>query len=254
MKKSKFTIIELLVVISIIAILSSLLFPALNNAREKARCISCTSNLKQLGISQTTYINDYNDYFVPVNNYAIYKADGNTGSPWAYRLYKLGYLNKPNIFRCPTAIRAATNTRTNGEMDVMHQALLNSTEFNTAFQYIVYGMNPYLWGIYGTTSGANVSWSSFVAVKQTQITQISTRICLAETMFNSSGTYRGVAHIAPGETTNPVLSAPHSNSEVLNPFAGTTNILFCDMHVEGLRNWVMYANVNYNSKGIMKVR
>lgn len=59
--KKKFTLIELLIVISIIAILAALLLPALNKAREKAREISCVNNLKQVMLSEQFYASDYND-------------------------------------------------------------------------------------------------------------------------------------------------------------------------------------------------
>ena len=61
--RKSFTLIELLVVIAIIAILAAMLLPALSKAREKARCISCVNQLKQIGLSQQLYADD-NDGFI----------------------------------------------------------------------------------------------------------------------------------------------------------------------------------------------
>ncbi|MEM6504118.1 MAG: prepilin-type N-terminal cleavage/methylation domain-containing protein [Planctomycetota bacterium] len=63
--RNAFTLIELLVVISIIALLIAILLPALGAARESARNSQCLSNQRQLGIAQTAYATDHDDWLPP---------------------------------------------------------------------------------------------------------------------------------------------------------------------------------------------
>ena len=73
MMKRRFTLVELLIVISVIAILVSLLLPALGSARERGRSISCVNNLKQLFTGVGFYVDD-NDSWLPLSKDAATAA------------------------------------------------------------------------------------------------------------------------------------------------------------------------------------
>ena len=92
-QKQFFTLIELLVVIAIIAILASLLLPALNSARETAQEISCKNNHKTLGSYLHFYRNTYNDSIYSSLSTETKDLTAEKIS-WPYMLYRLGYLSE----------------------------------------------------------------------------------------------------------------------------------------------------------------
>ena len=119
MKKLKklvvFTLIELLVVIAIIAVLAAMLLPALSKAREKARSISCSSNLKQLCLAEVMYADEYDDLFIgnscPWTNSDIAPIPSNTtfckwGSRdtwfWGWPNFIYPYVGDFGPYKCPS--------------------------------------------------------------------------------------------------------------------------------------------------------
>ncbi|MEO8425695.1 MAG: prepilin-type N-terminal cleavage/methylation domain-containing protein [Verrucomicrobiota bacterium] len=106
-----FTLIELLVVIAIIAILASLLLPALSRAKQSAHLAKCSSNLRQTGLATALYVSDHGAY--P----AYWVSEGGSLGPsfWATQLEP--YISDPNetgVYRCPgapTRLRQGCPTR-----------------------------------------------------------------------------------------------------------------------------------------------
>lgn len=78
MRKNGFTLVELLVVISIIALLVSILLPALNQAREAAKLTICMTNQRQIGLAMVNYADDNDQRIIPgnINNGVCLKASG----------------------------------------------------------------------------------------------------------------------------------------------------------------------------------
>lgn len=148
-KGMKFTLIEFLIVISIIAILAGLLFPALGKAKNKSTAIKCLANLKQIATADAQYQNDNHDYLVPL------RTEMSKGACWAgnYAGTQPGKgLLVPYIKTNPTS---GANSVFQCPEPSYQKALRNSTIAYNRFpdEYGGYGLNL---ALHGWMSGSTV--------------------------------------------------------------------------------------------------
>ena len=226
-----FTLIELLVVIAIIAILAAILFPVFAQAREKARSVSCLSNMKQLGTAFAMYLQDYDEIVLP--RYQACPSTGPTDKTqhlWTDTMQP--YIKNKQIFICPSA----TNTF---YADQWTQWDATIAPTNTR-GYLSIGYNQTISGWYY----ANNPCGDMILPALASVIAPSKNVMFADSVPGDvSGGYRGYL------MGNTGLNVPYTTTSFGSIGARHnegTNLTFFDSHAKWFKGSALLWNPNAN--------
>lgn len=116
-KKLAFTLPELLVVLAIISILASVMFPVFLSAKNAAYKATCLSNFKQVHLASSLYISDWDDRFMPVNHKPSAPANSTNDRTWVQ--LALPYARSFNVFICPSDYGQRPSAETTFDQDLV---------------------------------------------------------------------------------------------------------------------------------------
>ena len=237
--KNLFTLIELLVVIAIIAILAAMLLPALNKAREKAKAINCVNQLKQVGMAQMAYADDYNSIF-------LVEAPNSSNSasvPWTS--YFCGqYPDKCSSYLPGKQVTAKGEARWISDLLKCPSlpSFIAPDENGSKAPMRVYGMFAYNWHCDTSKLGAFVTGQGrYVGLVRERMKRPSETVLLADSALPAgNASASGYAHFMIAHTAEAAakgvpgyLSARHG---------GRSNICFADGHVESVEPGALRGN------------